>query len=258
MMDYTTPAIMHHRAIEKQILASSSANANDESAAGNEALAKARHIEAAKSSVLNQALSTLPQRRTPSQVNMICNSLLSNPFFKMQPTPLQPDIAAHLVLLDVPAGEIAISEVGTQVKRACGSCSPTSLLKLPSLTLMQNAEVCDDVYLIWSGRFSLSRGSSKQAVGEEGVEGAIQSTRQQKIVRSGDCFGNLAHVSPAFKRITGTVGVSLFDKQFLQSSTGQLPLCVWPVTAIALEQSQVLCHSILNCVKSLKVRPNRF
>lgn len=123
---------------------------------------------------------------------------------------------------------------------------------------MQNAEVCDDVYLIWSGRFSLSRGSSKQAVGEEGVEGAIQNTRQQKIVRSGDCFGNLAHVSPAFKRITGTVGVSLFDKQFLQSSTGQLPLCVWPVTAIALEQSQVLCHSILNCVKSLKVRPNRF
>ena len=121
-MDYTTPAIMHHRAIEKQILASSSANANDESAAGNEALAKARHIEAAKSSVLSQALSTLPQRRTPSQVNMICNSLLSNPFFKMQPTPLQPDIAAHLVLLDVPAGEIAISEVGTQVKRACGSC----------------------------------------------------------------------------------------------------------------------------------------
>jgi hypothetical protein len=104
---------------------------------------------------------------------------------------------------------------------------------------MQNADVCDDVYLIWSGRFSLSRGIAKQAVGEEGKEGAVNDGRQQKIVRSGDCFGDLSHVSPAFKRITGTVGVSLFDKQFLQSSSGQLPLCVWPVTATALEPSQV-------------------
>jgi hypothetical protein len=108
-----------------------------------------------------------------------------------------------------------------------------------SLTRIQNADVCDDVFLIWSGRFNLSRGSAKQAVGEEGEEGAIHDRRQQKIVRSGDCFGDLTHVSPAFKRITGTVGVSLFDKQFLQSSTGQLPLCVWPVTATALEHSQV-------------------
>ena len=103
----------------------------------------------------------------------------------------------------------------------------------------QNADVCDDVYLIWNGRFSLSRGSIKQSVGEEGAEGAIEDRRQQKIVRSGDCFGDLSHLSPAFKRITGTVGVSQFDKQFLQTSTGQLPLCVWPMTATALEPSQV-------------------
>ena len=103
----------------------------------------------------------------------------------------------------------------------------------------QNADVCDDVYLIWNGRFSLSRGSIKQSVGEEGAEGAIEDRRQQKIVRSGDCFGDLSHLSRAFKRITGTVGVSQFDKQFLQTSTGQLPLCVWPMTATALEPSQV-------------------
>jgi len=105
--------------------------------------------------------------------------------------------------------------------------------------LPQNADVCDDVYLIWNGRFSLSRGSIKQSVGEEGAEGAIEDRRQQKIVRSGDCFGELSHLSRAFKRITGTVGVSQFDKQCLQTSTGQLPLCVWPMTATALEPSQV-------------------
>jgi hypothetical protein len=114
MMDYTTPSMMNHRAIEKQILFSASADADDDAAAGAEAPAKARRIEAAKSSIITQALATQPPRRTPSQVNIICNSLLSNPFFKMQPTPLQPDIAAHLVLLDVPAGEIAISEVGVK------------------------------------------------------------------------------------------------------------------------------------------------
>ena len=101
------------------------------------------------------------------------------------------------------------------------------------------------MYFIWSGRFSLSRGSVKQAVGEEGAEASIQDRRQQKILRSGDCFGDLAHVSPAFKRITGTVGVSQFDRQFLQTSTGQLPLCVWPVTATALEPCQVPCCSLL-------------
>ena len=112
MMDYTTPAIMHHRAIEKQSFASSPDDADaDAGAGGAEAPANMRNIEAAKSSVLGQALATQPQHRTSSQINMICNSLLSNPFFKMQPTPLQPDIAAHLVLLDVPAGEMAISEV---------------------------------------------------------------------------------------------------------------------------------------------------
>jgi hypothetical protein len=111
----------------------------------------------------------------------------------------------------------------------------SSLILIPA----QDADACDDVYFIWSGRFSLSRGSVKQAVGEEGAQGAVEDKRQQKIVRSGDCFGDLSHVSPAFKRITGTVGVSQFDKQFLQSSTGQLPLCVWPVTATALEPSQV-------------------
>jgi hypothetical protein len=88
--------------------------------------------------------------------------------------------------------------------------------------LAQNADVCDDVCLIWNGRFSLSRGSVNQSVGEEGAEGAIEDRRQQKIVRSGDCFGDLSHLSPAFKCITGTVGVSQknsqFDKQFLQSS----------------------------------------
>ena len=93
--------------------------------------------------------------------------------------------------------------------------------------------------LIWNGRFSLSRGSVNQSVGEEGAEGAIEDRRQQKIVRSGDCFGDLSHLSPAFKCITGTVGVSQFDKQFLQTSSGQLPLCVWPMTATALEPSQV-------------------
>jgi hypothetical protein len=105
---------MHHRAIEKQHFASSSA-ADDNATVGVEAPAKARYAEAAKSSLLSQALATQPQHRTSSQVNMICNSLLSNMFFKMQPTPLQPDIAAHLVLLDVPAGEIAISEVGAEI-----------------------------------------------------------------------------------------------------------------------------------------------
>jgi hypothetical protein len=115
MMDYTTPAIMHHRAIEKQYFAASSA-ADEDATVGVEAPAKARYAEAAKSSVLSQALAMEPQRRTSSQVNMICNSLISNPFFKMQPTPLQPDIAAHLVLLDVPAGEIAISEVGAKLQ----------------------------------------------------------------------------------------------------------------------------------------------
>jgi hypothetical protein len=79
----------------------------------------------------------------------------------------------------------------------------------------------------------------KQAVGEEGTQGAVEDRRQLKVVSSGDCFGDLSHVAPAFKRITGTVGVSQFDKAFLQSGTGQLPLCVWPVTATALEPSQV-------------------
>jgi hypothetical protein len=111
--------------------------------------------------------------------------------------------------------------------------------------LLQDADACDDVYLIWNGRFTLSRGSIKQSVGEEGDEGAIEDRRQQKIVRSGDCFGDLSHVSAAFKRITGTVGVSQFDKQFLQTSTGQLPLCVWPMTATALEPSQVLLPSLI-------------
>ncbi len=114
MTDYTTPSIMNHRAIEKQILSSASADADDDAVVAAEA-PRARHVEAAKSSIITQALATQPPRRLPSQVNIICNSLLSNPFFKMQPTPLQPDIAAHLVLLDVPAGEIAISEVGTAV-----------------------------------------------------------------------------------------------------------------------------------------------
>jgi hypothetical protein len=100
---------MHHRAIERQNFVSSSSQRDEDGPA--EAPAKERRIEAAKSSIISQALSTQPQLRTPSQVNIICNSLLSNPFFKMQPSPLQPDIACHLVLLDVPAGEIAISEV---------------------------------------------------------------------------------------------------------------------------------------------------
>ncbi len=118
MTDYMTPSIMNHRAIEKQILSSSSADADDDALVASETPSRARHVEAAKSSIINQALATQPPRRLPSQVNIICNSLLSNPFFKMQPTPLQPDIAAHLVLLDVPAGEIAISEVGTVVQIA--------------------------------------------------------------------------------------------------------------------------------------------
>lgn len=120
MSDYTTPAIMHHRAIEKQILASLSAADADDAPVGVDTPAKARLIEAAKSSMITQALHMRPPHRTPSQVNYICNSLLSNAFFKMQPTPLQPDIAAHLVLLDVPAGEIAISEVGAAADRLFG------------------------------------------------------------------------------------------------------------------------------------------
>jgi hypothetical protein len=116
---------------------------------------------------------------------------------------------------------------------------PLCLISL-LLALLQNADACDDVYLIWNGSFSLSRGSIKQAVGEEGAEGAVDDRRQLKTVHSGDCFGDLSHVSPAFKLITGTVGVSQFDKHFLQSGTGQLPLCAWPVTATALEPSQVL------------------
>ena len=123
--DYTTPAIMHHRAIEKQILASAAAAEEDDAPVGADTAAKARQIEAAKSSMITQALQTHPPHRTPSQVNYICNSLLSNAFFKMQPTPLQPDIAAHLVLLDVPAGEIAISEVDIPL-----------LLRLPALSCL--------------------------------------------------------------------------------------------------------------------------
>ncbi len=111
MGDYTTPAIMNHRAIEKQILEGSRNIASDKEAVSSQSPGDMRQFEVAKSSIITQALATHPPHRTPFQVNIICNSLLSNPFFKMQPSPLQPDIAAHLVLLDVPAGEIAISEV---------------------------------------------------------------------------------------------------------------------------------------------------
>lgn len=117
--DYTTPAIMHHRAIEKQTLEASFSMANDDvavrEAPSGDVPAKVRQVEAAKSSIITQALATNPPHRSASQVNIICNSLLSNAFFKMQPSPLQPDIAAHLVLLDVPAGEIAIDEVSARV-----------------------------------------------------------------------------------------------------------------------------------------------